>query len=169
MGNLCKAACSNHCKAACSKHWLALLSGCSHWRAHREPLGTLKPCQAYEQQGWPGFSLLITALSLVEVTHFLSVRQPPLLPLGPEQEAPSSHPVLSVQRRKILDLITSGTAESATCLMRHVNGWMTGTGRGKGQRTQTKPSQRGETAERKTNFSHFICEIAATQISYIKS
>lgn len=40
---------------------------------------------------------------------------------------------------------------------------------GKGRENANKAKTEGETAERKTNFSHFICEIAATQISYIKS
>lgn len=69
----------------------------------------------------------------------------------------------------MLNLITSGTAESVMHLMSHINAWITGTGREEGQRMQTKPERRGDAAERKTDFSHVICEIIATQISHIKS
>lgn len=90
-----------------------------------------------------------------------------LPPLGLEQRPYLC--VLRAQTGKILNLITSGPAESVMRLMSHINVWITGAGRGEGQRMQTKPDRRGHAAERKTDFSHFICEIVVTQISYIKS
>lgn len=64
-------------------------------------------------------------------------------------------PVLRVQRAKILNLITSGPAESGTCLMSHINAWITGTGGGEGQRAQTMPERRG-VLQREKQISHIL-------------
>lgn len=120
--------------------------------AHLEPWHLkVLPDLCAKRGGWT--QLADYSLFLMEDTHFLSTCQLTLPPLGLEQEAQSLCPWSAKKEDTGLDYI--GTAESTMCLMRHINAWITGTGRGEGQGTHTKPKRRGG-CYREKQISHIL-------------